>query len=58
MPPISGALTAPKKPASFADVLDMFLVKKNGQKNVFSDNEQQVDNLFNRENNDSNGREE
>lgn len=28
-----------KKPASFADVLDMFLVKKGGQKNVFSDME-------------------
>ena len=36
-----------KKPASFADVLDMFLVKKGGQKNVFSESEKQVDNMFN-----------
>ena len=36
-----------KKPATFADVLDMFLIKKNGQKNVFSETEQQVDNMFN-----------
>lgn len=36
-----------KKPTTFADVLDMFLVKKGGQKNVFSDTEQQVDQLFN-----------
>lgn len=35
-----------KKPATFADVLDMFLVKKGGQKNVFSDTEQQVENMF------------
>jgi len=35
-----------KKPASFADVLDMFLVKKGGQKNVFTDTEQQVDQMF------------
>ena len=35
-----------KKPASFADVLDMFLIKKGGQKNVFSETEEQVDNLF------------
>ena len=35
-----------KKPASFSDVLDMFLIKKGGQKNVFTDTEQQVDNLF------------
>ena len=28
-----------KKPASFADVLDMFLVKKGGTKSVFSDME-------------------
>ncbi len=40
-----------KKPVSFADVLDMFLVKKGGQKNVFSDTEKQVDNLFNNEEN-------
>lgn len=36
-----------KKPATFADVLDMFLVKKGGSKNVFSETEQQVDNMFN-----------
>ncbi len=36
-----------KKPTSFADVLDMFLVKKGGQKNVFSDQENQVDRIFN-----------
>lgn len=35
-----------KKPNSFADVLDMFLVKKGEQKNIFSDTEQQVDNIF------------
>ena len=35
-----------KKPVSFSDVLDMFLIKKGGQKNVFTDTEQQVDNLF------------
>ena len=36
-----------KKPATFADVLDMFLVKKGGQKNVFSDTEAQVETIFN-----------
>lgn len=36
-----------KKPATFADVLDMFLIKKGGTKNVFSETEQQVDNMFN-----------
>lgn len=36
-----------KKPATFADVLDMFLVKKGSQKNVFSDTEQQVEKIFN-----------
>ena len=36
-----------KKPATFADVLDMFLVKKGSPKNVFSESEQQVDNMFN-----------
>lgn len=40
-----------KKPVSFSDVLDMFLVKKGGQKNVFSDEEKQVDQLFNKEEN-------
>lgn len=35
-----------KKPSSFADVLDMFLIKKGGQKNVFSETEQQVDTIF------------
>ena len=43
-----------KKPASFADVLDMFLVKKGGQKNVFSDTEQQVDQMFTNENREEN----
>lgn len=36
-----------KKPATFSEVLDMFLVKKGGQKSVFSDTEQKVDELFN-----------
>ena len=36
-----------KKPVNFSEVLDMFLVKKGGQKNIFSDTEKQVDNLFN-----------
>ena len=36
-----------RKPTSFADVLDMFLVKKGGQKNVFAETEQQVDQIFN-----------
>ena len=35
-----------KKPATFSDVLDMFLVKKGGQKNVFSEEENQVENIF------------
>ena len=42
-----------KKPASFADVLDMFLIKKGGQKNVFSDAEKEVDNIFTRSSNAS-----
>ena len=36
-----------KKPATFVDVLDMFLGKKGGQKNIFSDSEEQVENMFN-----------
>ena len=36
-----------KKANSFADVLDMFLVKKGSQKNIFSDTEKQVDTIFN-----------
>ena len=36
-----------KKPATFSDVLDMFLVKKGGQKNVFSEEENQVESIFN-----------
>ena len=36
-----------KKPATFADVLDMFLVKKGSQKNVFRETEQQVEQIFN-----------
>ena len=39
-----------KKPTSFSDVLDMFLVKKGETKNVFSDTEDQVDNIFNNTN--------
>lgn len=35
-----------KKPANFSEVLDMFLVKNNRSKNIFSDTENQVDNLF------------
>ncbi len=35
-----------KKPATFSDVLDMFLVKKGGQKSVFSEEENQVENIF------------
>lgn len=35
-----------KKPVNFSEVLDMFLVKKGGQKNVFSDTEKKVDELF------------
>jgi flagellar protein FliO/FliZ len=35
-----------KKPATFSDVLNMFLVKKGGQKNVFSEEENQVENIF------------
>ena len=31
-----------KKPSNFSEVLDMFLVKKGGQKNVFSDIENQI----------------
>ena len=35
-----------KKPATFSDVLDMFLVKTGKSKNVFSDSEQKVDEMF------------
>ena len=35
-----------KKPVNFAEVLDMFLVKGNKGKNVFSDTEQQVSEIF------------
>ena len=35
-----------RKPASFSEVLDMFLVRKGGQKNVFADTEKQVDDIF------------
>ena len=34
-----------KKPATFSDVLDMFLVKGNKQKNVFEDSELKVDSV-------------
>ena len=48
-----------KKPATFSDVLDMFLVKKGGQKNVFSEEENQVENIFtNRVENANNSGEE
>ncbi len=47
-----------KKPATFSDVLDMFLVKKDGQKNVFSDTEKQVDQIFSSVNNSNNGSED
>ena len=46
-----------KRPTTFADVLDMFLVKKNGQKSVFTDEEQQVDQMFNNGNAGDNGEE-
>lgn len=36
-----------KKPANFTEVLDMFLVKNNKNKNIFAETENQVDNLFN-----------
>lgn len=36
-----------KKPSTFADVLDMFLIKKGGTKNVFAETENQVDQIFN-----------
>ena len=36
-----------RKPTTFSDVLDMFLVKKGSQKNVFTETEQQVDQIFN-----------
>lgn len=37
-----------KKPVTFSDVLDMFLIKKGSQKNVFSEEEKQVDSIFNK----------
>ena len=37
-----------KKPLNFNDVMDMFLAKKGKVKNVFSDTENQVDKIFNR----------
>ena len=43
-----------KKPLNFNDVMDMFLAKKGKAKNVFSDTENQVDKIFNR-NNSENG---
>lgn len=44
-----------KKPASFSDVLDMFLVKKGNQKNIFTETEEQVDQIFNKENSSEQG---
>lgn len=38
-----------RKPVTFSELLDMFLVKKGNQKNVFSDTEKQVENMFNNE---------
>lgn len=35
-----------KKPANFSEVLDMFLIKGNKNKNIFSDTEQKVEELF------------
>lgn len=35
-----------KKPVSFSEVLDMFLIKNNKTKSVFSDSEQKVDQMF------------
>ena len=35
-----------KKPLSFSEVLDMFLIKNNKSKSVFSDSEQKVDQMF------------
>lgn len=35
-----------KKPLSFSEVLDMFLIKNNKTKSVFSDSEQKVDQMF------------
>lgn len=39
-----------KKPANFSEVLDMFLLKNNKSKNIFSDSEKKVDELFNNRN--------
>ena len=44
-----------KKPTTFSDVLDMFLIKKGGQKNVFSETESQVDQMFTSVNNEKQG---
>ena len=44
-----------KKPATFSDVLDMFLVKKGSQKNIFTDTEEQVEQIFNKENSNTQG---
>lgn len=35
-----------KKPANFSEVLDMFLIKGSKNKNIFSDTEQKVEELF------------
>lgn len=44
-----------KKPATFADVLDMFLVKTGKQQNVFSDTEKNVEEMLqNRKSGDNN----
>lgn len=41
---------AVKKPVNFSEVLDMFLVKGNKNKNIFSEEENKVDSLFNNQN--------
>ena len=42
-----------KKPLNFNDVMDMFLAKKGKAKNVFSDTENQVDKILNRDNSEN-----
>lgn len=43
-----------KKPANFNEVLNMFLLKNNKTKNIFSDSEQKVDEIFNNRNENEN----
>ena len=44
-----------KKPATFSDVLDMFLIKKGNQKSIFSETEEQVEQIFNKDNSNTQG---